>query len=221
MDRAQVVIALGIALLALAPARAATGQVCATEVAALVAKHESGVPLRRHERLLVALERLGRLEPAPENGEAAYRRLAEVFREVEKEFLPAAVLEGSGFSTIGELVDEAFRVYDYGNGAVGYDENAFPKAFSEVLKPPARRYAWKDAGPDREIILQLDHVTIFNRNGATEIQRIDPAVRSRLDDPALPLVVAIHADPAYFAAMPVRRDLVLFTRNARDGSGVW
>jgi hypothetical protein len=192
-----------LASFSLAVAAAGSKDMCPAVVASV------GGKLGRTERIHLALARLAAQEPRPASLEEAYARLAEAFRTVEKEHFPAAT------------VDEAFRVYDYANGASDYDETAHPKVFSEILKPPARRYAWKMPDPDREIIFQLEHITVFHRSGATEVQRIDPAVRAKLADRKAPSVLAVHDDPVYVASLPTRDDLVIFRRAGQDGRGVW
>jgi hypothetical protein len=190
---------------------------------ALAVEHKvaAGIPLTKAERLLLAPAALETTEPAPATAEEAYRRLAEAIRAIEKCHLPDAVVASWGQGGREALVDEAFRAYAYEDPDSAYDENPFPKAFSEVLKSPARRYRWRGASADREIVLQLEHVTIFHEGGGLEIQRIDPAVRTCLADRDAPLVVEILDDAEYFRRLSEREDLVLFRRPGRGGHGVW
>lgn len=166
--------------------------------------------LRKRERLLIALIRLARDPSKPKSGEDIRFLFSNTIRWVEQDY-----------SNI-DVVNDAFLAYDFDNLLGTYDENAHPKIFSEVLKPPARRYGRRDIFPDLEIITQLDHITIINEsNGALEIQLIDPSVRNRLQNPNDPLVIAILEDLPYFQQLPNRRDLVLFKRPGSDGNDVW
>ncbi|MBY0371562.1 hypothetical protein K2X33_12815 [bacterium] len=204
-----------------------TGNVCAREFSAdILRKLEKGEALPMRDRLQIALVRLASNPVLPNSGDEAFRQLAETLQAVEREYLPEEVVQAWSAEVHrpadrAVLVDEAFRAYDASNPS-GYDETQHPQAFSQVLKPPALRYRQPSPFPDLIVIPQLSHTTIVHsKSGAIEIQKIDPALRSRLKTGETLLVLAILGDAEYFAGLPNGRDLVIFSRSGSNGKNVW
>jgi hypothetical protein len=197
------------------------------EMVDLTVKFETGGEFSRRDRLLVAMLRLAFEKPAAQSGVEAFQQIADVFRTVEMDYLPDSVVQlwqtekghGKGREA---LIEEAFIAYDCNSPTSSYDENEHPKAFSMLLKPPAHRYNRSQVIEGKDIISQLDHITIVDRlTGAMEIQAIDPELRTRLNGPTDPLILAILDDPDYFEQLPNKSQLVIFRKPGRDGKTVW
>jgi len=193
-------------------------------VADKIARQED---LSMQERLLIILVRLALDNPTPLNGEEAYDQIADAMQEVETHYLPESTLrkwrEETGTRRQKKaLVRDAYNAYQFRDKDYDYRENAFPKAFSEVLKPPAMRYNRPRLFKGKSVITQLNHITIIdNETGAVEIQLIDPKLRDEVK-PGSPLIVAIYENKEYFQNLPKRpRQWVLYDKPARDGVKVW
>lgn len=199
------------------------------QLAKIAEKIERSEPLRRRERLLVALVHLALDYSNPKDGDEAFRQIVQVLMDVEKTHLHDETVRqwyreigGNPEKGRGNLVEEAFEVYKTDDPESSYDENAHPAAFSEVLKPPAQRYNRKNLFEGKDVITQLNHITIIDRNtGAVEIQEIDPSLSARLSKLGDPLILAILDDQEYFRALPHKSHLVIYRKPGLDGQEVW
>ena len=184
-------------------------------------------PLKRADRLTIALVCLALDYPRPRNGSEAFQQIAQSFLSTEKTYLHDTVVrqwqqETGTDQGRAALVEEAFKAYRFDQPKTDYDENAHPSTFSAILKPPALRYNRDNVFDGKDVITQLNHITIIDRDsGAVEIQDIDPTLRSRLQKPTDPLVLAILDDHTYFQQLPQKSDLVIYRKLGQEGREMW